>query len=426
MKILTDFTTEITDSRSKSSDVSAVVKPILADIAANGDKAVLKYVERFDSFNFGELKNARVTEEETKAAYKVISKEVIDSLKQAKANIEKVHSGMLIRKTEIVESMPGVKVWSEFRPIENVGLYVPGGTAAYPSTMLMLGVPAVVAGAKNIVICSPADENGKANPAVLVAADICGIKNIYKIGGAQAIAAMAYGTETIQKVDKIFGPGNAYVTAAKQLVSGDGQCAIDMPAGPSEIAVIANETANPAWIAADLLSQLEHDKDSQAFLVTFSQEFANKVIEEVKKQMQLLPRKAIIEKSFAASFAVVVENEEKAVEVMNQYAPEHLEIILGDSEKELNLSKKINNAGSIFLGPLCSEPLGDYATGANHTLPTSGFAKAYSSLSAAAFGKMIQIQTVNQEGFNNLASIVEILAEKEGLAAHARAITIRK
>lgn len=410
--------------RSKAGDVATVVRPILEAIRSQGDQALCEYTKRFDRWEASANK-LQVSHEEVQAAYEKVDTNTLTSLKQALANIKKVHSGMLVKKTPVVESMPGVKVWGEFRPIEKVGLYVPGGKAAYPSTVLMLSVPAKVADVQQIVMCTPAGPDGTANPVVLVAADLCGVTEIYKVGGAQAIAAMAYGTNTIPKVDKIFGPGNAYVTTAKQIVSGEGTCAIDMPAGPSEVCAIVNDDANPEWIAADLLSQLEHGEDSQAILVCFSEEIAEKIGESMRKQMDLLPRKIIIEKAMGISFTVVVQNETEACAVINGYAPEHLEIALGNIESEEDFSKKINNAGSIFLGALTSEPLGDYASGANHTLPTSGFAKAYSALSAASFGKMLQVQRVDTEGLKNLRNIVENLANAEGLQAHARAISIR-
>ena len=284
----------------------------------------------------------------------------------------------------------------------------------------MLGAPAQVAGCKEVIICTPVDKKGKCNPAVLVAADLCGIQKIYKVGGAQAIAAMAYSTETIPKTYKIFGPGNQYVTTAKMLVYGE--VAIDMPAGPSEVLVIADETANPSWIAADLLSQLEHGEDSQSVLLTKSQSFAERVISSMLEQIETLSRKDIIKTSFKRSFAVICKTDEEICLLANDYAPEHLEI---DTKNEAYFLKRINNAGSIFLGKYTSEPLGDYATGSNHTLPTSGFAKMFPALSTESFGKMMQVQKVSKQGIRNLKDITETLADSEGLDAHKRAVTIR-
>ena len=416
--------TQIQSCRSKAGDVSEVVRPILDDIRSRGDEAVCDYTNRFDQWEASPTR-LRVTSDEIQKAYEQIDEVVLDSLKQAMQNIEKVHTGMLVQKTPVIESMPGVKVWSEFRPVEKVGLYVPGGKAAYPSTVLMLGIPAKVAGCQQVIVCTPAGADGQCNPVVLVAADLCGITEIYKVGGAQAIATMAYGTETIPKVDKIFGPGNAYVTTAKQMVCGEGDCAIDMPAGPSEVCVLASDEANPNWVAADLLSQLEHDEDAQALLVCFSQKMANQVKACMLEQMKRLPRQAVVAESIKISFAVIVQNETEATELINGYAPEHLEIVLKSVEAEEKMSRTINNAGSIFLGALTSEPLGDYASGANHTLPTSGCAKAYPALSASSFGKMVQLQRVDQTGLDNLRGTVETLANAEGLQAHARAISIR-
>lgn len=424
MKILntTQFKKEeilrfIRESRSKAADVKAVVSEILDEVKKQGDKALFALTERLDKVK---LSNLAVSAQEIQNAYGLLEPSVLIALKKAKKNIEKFHKAIVTKKEKAIETVDGVKVWREFRPIEKVGLYVPGGKAAYPSTVLMLAVPAKVAGCEEIVICSPPLKDGSINPAILVAADLCGIKNIFKIGGAQAVAAMAYGTETVPKVSKIFGPGNQFVTTAKMLVYGE--IDIDMPAGPSEVEVIADEIANPAWVAADLLSQLEHGTDSQALLVTFSEGFAQAVITQMNEQMSRLSRKLIIEEAFKKSFAIVVNSIEEACEITNEYAPEHLEIV---STQESEILKKVNNVGSVFLGKYTSEPLGDYATGANHTLPTSGFAKMFPPLSTDSFGKMIQVQKVSQKGIRNLREIVEILAAAEELDAHKNAITIR-
>lgn len=403
--------------QSKSSAVLKTVRAIMAEVRLGGDKALLKLTRKFDGV---ELKSLLITKSEIRNAYKNEPADVVRALKRAKKNIEKFHTQSLKTSEPSVETEKGVSVWREFRPIERVGLYIPGGKAAYPSTVLMLGVPARVAGCKEIILCVPPNRDGEVPSAVLVAADLCGISKIYKVGGAQAIAAMAYGTETIPKVSKIFGPGNQYVTTAKLLVYGEVD--IDMPAGPSEVLAFADATANPAWIAADLLSQLEHGEDSQAILVTYSQSFAKNVLKEIGNQLPSLKRKSIIEQSLKKSFAVVADTFSTAIAFINEYAPEHLEIVLQDETKAL---KAINNAGSIFLGPFSSEPLGDYATGANHTLPTSGYAKMFSALSAESFGKKIQVQKVTKTGIMGLRNTVETLAKREGLDAHARAVSIR-
>ncbi|OGI59998.1 histidinol dehydrogenase [Candidatus Nomurabacteria bacterium RIFCSPHIGHO2_01_FULL_38_19] len=360
--------------QSQKSDVEKIVWDIIQNVRKNKDKALLSLSEKFDGVK---LKTFEVSREEILEAYKQESKEVIKALKAAKINIEKFHKNNVKKKETAITTTKGVKVWREFRPIEKIGLYIPGGKAAYSSTVLMLGVPAKIAGCAEIVLCVPPGKDGKIPGVVLVAADICGISKIFKVGGSQAIVAMAYGTESIPKVSKIFGPGNQYVTTAKMLVYGEVD--IDMPAGPSEVLVFADITANPAWVAADLLSQLEHGEDSQAILVTESQVLASQVLAEIEKQAKNLSRKEIIKESLQKSFIVVVASEIQACELINEYAPEHLEII---SKNERQILEKINNAGSVFLGPYSSEPLGDYATGSNHTLPTSGYAKMFSALSA--------------------------------------------
>jgi histidinol dehydrogenase len=407
----------IRKQRSKAEDVENIVKPILADIKRGGDAAVLKYARKFDS---PDLKTFVVSEKEIAAAYKSINPKLLAALKKAKQNIEKFHKANLIRKEKVVETSKGVKVWREFRAIEKVGLYIPGGKAAYPSTVLMLAIPAQIAGSQEIVICTPADKEGNCNPTVLAAAKLCGIKKIFKVGGSQAIAAMAFGTETIPKVYKIFGPGNQFVTTAKMLVYGEVD--IDMPAGPSEVGIIADNSANPTFIAADFLSQLEHSEDSQSVLFTSSSTLIEKVKAEIEKQMETLSRKAIIKVSLQKSFAILCKNDAEIASLANEYAAEHLEIV---AKNEAFFLKAIQNAGSIFLGEYTSEPLGDYATGANHTLPTSGFAKMFSPLSADSFGKMIQIQKVSKAGLQKLSQTVETLATSEGLDAHKNAISIR-
>ncbi|MEK7128470.1 MAG: histidinol dehydrogenase [Patescibacteria group bacterium] len=414
---LSEIINLIKQRQSKKTDVEKVVLGIIRDVRAKKDNALFSFSKKFDGV---ELKTLKVSRKEISDAYKQESKEVVKALKIAKANIEKFHKNNVKKKETPVATIKGVSVWREFRPIEKVGLYIPGGKAAYPSTVLMLGVPAKIAGCREIILCVPPGKDGKVPSAVLVAADICGISQIFKVGGAQAVAAMAYGTESIPKVSKIFGPGNQYVTTAKMLVYGEVD--IDMPAGPSEVLVFAEKDVNPAWIAADLLSQLEHGEDSQAILVTTSKLVAKQVLIEVKKQIESLERKKIVKKSLKKSFTVIVETENQACEIINEYAPEHLEII---SKNENKILEKINNAGSVFLGKYSSEPLGDYATGSNHTLPTSGYAKMFSALSVESFGKKMQIQKVSKDGIEKLRTTVEVLASREGLGAHKNAIGIR-
>lgn len=414
---LVEILEKLRSKRSKQNDLKEAVSSILDEVKKNGDRALFEFTQRFDGVKLSAI---AVSKAEIREAYDTIDQDVFTALRRAQENIEIFHTQMLRKKEAAVESEDGVKVWREFRPIEKIGLYVPGGKASYPSTVLMLATPAKVAGCKEVVMCVPTDKSGTVNSAVLVAADMCGVKKIFKIGGAQAIAAMAYGTESVPKVSKIFGPGNQYVTTAKMLVYGEVD--IDMPAGPSEVAVIADESANPEWIAADLLSQLEHGEDSQAVLVTTSGQFGKKVIQQMKNQTLFLSRKKIISQSFEKSFAIVVGSLSEACEIINEYAPEHLEIVCA---AESRILQKINNVGSVFLGPYASEPLGDYATGANHTLPTSGFAKMFAPLSTESFGKMIQVQKISQKGIENLRGTVETLARSEGLDAHARAVSIR-
>src|SRR3989338_9203355 len=404
-------------AQKESTAVESTVRTIIAKVRRGGDKALLELTRKYDGAT---LKTLRVSKGEIAKAYQFESPDVLRALKRAKKNIEKFHSQSLKRKEPAIETEKGVSVWREFRPIERVGLYIPGGKAAYPSTVLMLGVPAQVAGCREVILCVPPNAKGEVPCAVLVAADLCGISQIYKVGGAQAIAAMAYGTATIPKVSKIFGPGNQYVTTAKLLVYGEVD--IDMPAGPSEVLVFADASANPAWVAADLLSQLEHGEDSQAILVTLSRPFAEKVSRQIDTQLADLTRKAIIQQSLKKSFAIVTDSFDTAISFINGYAPEHLELVLRDEAKAL---AAVTNAGSIFLGPYASEPLGDYATGANHTLPTSGYAKIFSALSAESFGKKIQIQKVSKQGIRNLKNTVETLAAREGLDAHKNAVSIR-
>ncbi len=401
----------------RRADVEKSVKTIIARVKSKGDRALFEFAKKFDGLS---LPSLVVSRREIDQAFKEVDTRVLGALKRAKRNIERFHRHHVQRKERPVETEKGVKVWREFRPIERVGLYIPGGRASYCSTVLMLGVPARIAGCKEVVMSTPPSVGGRCNPAVLVAANLCGIERIFKTGGAQAIAAMAFGTETVPRVYKIFGPGNRYVTTAKMLVYG--VVDIDMPAGPSELLVIADQNAEPRWIAADFLAQLEHGEDSQSVLVTPSKMLAESVVQEMKRQMDRSSRREIIKKSLRRSFAIVVDSLYEACVIANEYAPEHLGIL---AKTETGILNRITNAGSIFLGRYTSETLGDYATGANHTLPTSGFSRTFSPLSTESFGKMIQVQRVSRQGIENLRETVETLAISEGLDGHRNSISIR-
>lgn len=394
------------------------VRTVLNDVRENGDKAVKAYELKFDKV---ELNSLAVTEEEIKEAEAIVSKELKDAIVLAKGNIQKFHSAQA-QELPCVETMPGVTCWQKAKPIEKVGLYIPGGTAPLFSTVLMLAIPAQIAGCKEIVLCTPPNKEGKVHPAVLFAAKTAGVSKIFKIGGVQAIASMAYGTESVPKVYKIFGPGNQYVTAAKQMVSLK-DVAIDMPAGPSEVEVLADETANPQFVASDLLSQAEHGVDSQAILVTTSEALAEKVMKEVDSQLALLPRKEIAEKSVANSKIFIVKDMDEAIAISNSYAPEHLIISATDYR---GIAEKIENAGSIFLGYYTPESAGDYASGTNHTLPTNGYAKAYSGVNLDSFRKKITYQEITKEGLNLIGDAIEIMANNEQLFAHQNAVTLRR
>lgn len=395
------------------------VRPILEEIKMNGLTSALYYAKKFDNYT---AKNIKASESEFEAAEKKLSLAVKKAIKSAYANIKKFHSKQ-IPNSYTVKTMEGVVCSREFRPIENVGLYIPGGTSVLPSTMLMLAIPAKLAGAKRIIACSPVKGN-EVNPAVLYAAKICGVDEFYKIGGAQAIALMAYGDKKIKKVEKIFGPGNQYVTAAKMLVSLDPSgCAIDMPAGPSEVLVIADESADPSFVAADLLSQAEHGPDSQVILLTDSRNTAESVNAEVAEQLKYSPRKEYIMKSLSHSFIMITPDIESAVKLSNTYAPEHLILNIKNADR---FRKKINNAGSVFIGNYSPESVGDYASGTNHSLPTYGYAKSYSGVSVESFMKAVTFQKLSREGLNKIADTVVTLAEVEGLEAHANAVKIRR
>ncbi|WP_259069820.1 histidinol dehydrogenase [Mucilaginibacter sp. X4EP1] len=401
-----------------ANEIRAVVDEIITSVQRHGDKALLDYALKFDQVNLNKLyldKN-----ELTEIALTVSSAQK-EALEIAYNNIYKFHAAQL--KTEDkVETMPGVICWRELKPIEKVGLYIPGGSAVLPSTLLMLGIPARIAGCHEIVVCSPPQKNGKVNAFIAYVALLLNVDKIYLAGGAQAIAAMAYGSESIAKVDKIFGPGNQFVTKAKTIIQSTTTTAIDMPAGPSEVLVIADESSNAAFVAADLLAQAEHGIDSQAILVCTSHEIASAVLVEVEKQVPVLPRAEIVKKALDNSYIVITKNLDEAMDFSNQYAPEHL--ILA-TDKWQQITPSIINAGSVFLGNLTPESVGDYASGTNHTLPTSAYSRAYSGVSVDSFVKKITFQHISPEGIKNIGPSVEILAELEGLHAHKNAVSVR-
>ena len=393
------------------------VRSVIDRVKAEGDCAVLDYEKKFDKVV---LTSLAVSEEEQQEAENLVSEDLKAAIRLAKQNIETFHAAQRFEGKK-VQTQPGVTCWQKAVAIEKVGLYIPGGTAPLFSTVLMLAVPARIAGCKEIVLCTPPGRDGKVHPAVLFAAKVAGVNRIFKAGGIQAIAAMAYGTESVPKVYKIFGPGNQYVTAAKQLVSLR-DVAIDMPAGPSEVEVLADETANPVFVAADLLSQAEHGVDSQAILITTSVELQQAVKVEVERQLALLPRKEIAEKSLANSKLIVVDSMEEAIELTNAYAPEHLII---ETEDYLSVAERIVNVGSVFLGSLTPESAGDYASGTNHTLPTNGYAKAYSGVSLDSFIRKITFQEIKPEGLNIIGPAIELMAANEQLDAHKNAVSVR-
>ena len=393
------------------------VSVILDDVKKKGDAAVKKYTAQFDG---AVLNDFSITEKEMATAAANVDPGLKVAVQLAKDNITVFHTAQ--KEASIrTETIKGVICWRKSVAIEKVGLYIPGGTAPLFSTLLMLGIPAVIAGCKEIIVCTPPDKNGKINPVILYVAQLIGIKTIYKIGGVQAIAAMAYGTETVSKLNKIFGPGNQYVTCAKQLVNASG-VAIDMPAGPSELAVYADETCNPAFVAADLLSQAEHGADSQVVLVASSISIIENVNNEIETQLTALPRKEIASLALQNSIAMVMENAATAFELLNEYAPEHL-IIASDNAEPL--LEKVINAGSVFLGHYAPESAGDYASGTNHTLPTNGYAKAYSGVSLDSFVKKITFQQIDKRGIRNIGKAVQTMAAAEGLDAHKNAVSIR-
>ncbi len=408
-----------------ASSLEANVANILREVKANGDDALKRFATIYDKVSIDEF---LVSEEEIQMAVTNTSSELKKAIAIARQQIEIFHSKQTTAP-ERIETMPGIVCWRKSVPIEKVGLYIPGGTAPLFSTILMLGIPAKLAGCKEIILCTPPSSfspkrNTKAevNAAILYTAQLCGINKIYKVGGAQAIAAMAYGTETIPQVYKIFGPGNQYVTAAKQLVQKDG-VAIDMPAGPSEVCVMTDDTANPVFVAADLLSQAEHGADSQVLLVSTSEKIVDAVLEETHKQLNELPRKELAAKALENSKAIVLHTVDEMIALVNEYAAEHLIISCANDEE---IAEQIMNAGSVFLGNYSPESVGDYASGTNHTLPTNGYAKAYSGVSLDSFLKNITFQKLSKEGLMNIGETVEIMAEAEGLRAHAEAVKKRK
>ena len=393
------------------------VQGIIDRVKAEGDEAVLQYEMQFDKVSLSAL---TVSSEEFDEAENLIDEELKAAIRLAAENISAFHAAQRFVGKK-VETQPGVTCWQKAVPIEKVGLYIPGGTAPLFSTVLMLAVPACIAGCREIVLCTPPGKDGKVHPAVLFAARVAGVQRVFKAGGVQAIAAMAYGTESIPKVYKIFGPGNQYVTAAKQLVSLR-DVAIDMPAGPSEVEVLADATANPVFVAADLLSQAEHGVDSQAVLITTSKELQQAVKDEVERQLDLLPRKEIAARSLANSKLIVVKDMEEAVEMTNAYAPEHLIV---ETENYMAVAEQIVNAGSVFLGALTPESAGDYASGTNHTLPTNGYAKAYSGVSLDSFIRKMTFQEIKPEGLCKIGPAIEVMAANESLVGHKNAVSVR-
>lgn len=393
------------------------VTGILQDVQQNGDAAVRKYAQQFDKVALTDFIAAPA---EFEAATASLDPALKAAIQQAAQNITTFHRAQQ-EQSKVITTMPGVECWRRAVAIDKVGLYIPGGSAPLFSTILMLGIPAAIAGCKEVVLCTPSNATGQVHPAILYAAQLVGVNKVFKIGGVQAIAAMAYGTETVPQVYKIFGPGNQYVTCAKQLVNKAG-IAIDMPAGPSEVAVLADDSCEPAFVAADLLSQAEHGSDSQVILVTTSASVITTVEKEVATQLALLPRKELAAKALANSKLILVDNMATAMELLNTYAPEHLIVACKD---DINIADSITNAGSVFLGNYTPESAGDYASGTNHTLPTNGYAKAYSGVSLDSFVKKITFQRITREGLSQIGSTIEIMAAAEGLDAHKNAVTIR-
>ena len=397
--------------------LAAKVREILLAVKQRGDAAVSAYTLAFDNVA---LSNFKLSAEKLEAAEKALTPSLKTAIQLAKVNIEVFHQGQ-IQKEERIETMPGVWCWRKSVGIEKVGIYIPGGSAPLFSTVLMLGIPAKLAGCKEIILCTPPNEKGEIDPSIIYAASLVGVTAIFTIGGVQAIAALAYGTASVPKVYKIFGPGNQYVTAAKQMIQEEG-VAIDMPAGPSEVCVYADETSIASFVAADLLSQAEHGADSQVILIANSIDIVDQVQKELDMQLALLPRKELATKALAHSKAIVIENTEEAIAMMNEYAPEHLILSIDNAAQ---VAEKIINAGSIFIGNFSPESVGDYASGTNHTLPTNGFAKAYSGVSMDSFVKKITFQQLTERGLENIAPTVIEMATAEGLQAHSKAVELR-
>jgi histidinol dehydrogenase len=398
-------------------DIEKVVEQIFGEVRDQGDEAVKKYSRLFDGNGSA---NLEVSESESANAQLQVSNELKAAIALAKGNIQQFHAAQRTDRVS-VETMAGVKCWQEKRPIQKVGLYIPGGTAPLFSTILMLAVPAQIAGCKEIILCTPPAKDGSVNPVILYTAKLCGIKKIYKVGGIQAIAAMTFGTESIERVYKIFGPGNQYVTVAKQLAT-KYNVAIDMPAGPSELLVVADESANAAFVASDLLSQAEHGADSQVVLVSLSKQLLEEVEEEVQKQLDELPRKDIAKAAIEHSRFIYMSSSEEALELIDEYAPEHFIICTKNTDFFVD---GINNAGSVFIGNYTPESAGDYASGTNHTLPTNGYAKQYSGVNLDSFTKSITFQEISAEGIQKIGNSIELMAEAEGLQAHRNAVTLR-
>lgn len=398
-------------------NIELTVEEIFKDVKRNGNRAIQKYTALFDGCD---AEVTMVSDEEMNFASKNVSDELKSAIQMAKQNIETFHKAQKTNKVQ-VETMPGVLCWQEKRPIEKIGLYIPGGTAPLFSTVLMLAVPANIAGSKDIVLCSPPNKNGAISNEILYAAQLCGVTKIYKVGGIQAIAAMTFGTETLPKVYKIFGPGNQFVTVAKQLATKYG-VAIDMPAGPSELLIFADDSANPAYVASDLLSQAEHGPDSQVILVSTSETFIARVESEIERQLEVLPRKIMTRKAIENSKLILINGNQEALDFINAYGAEHFIIC---SENESFFINGIINAGSVFIGNYTPESAGDYASGTNHTLPTNGYSKAYSGVNLDSFLKSITFQKITKTGLQNIGKTIELMAEAEGLQAHKNAVSIR-
>jgi len=400
-----------------TSAIQKTVVTIVESVQSLGDQALFDYTLQFDQVK---LERLTVGEEEFKSAKNLIGFSQMEAIKLAKRNIEKFHAAFC-EQPQKIETTKGVFCWRDSRPIERVGLYIPGGSAPLFSSVLMLGIPALLAGCKEIILCTPPNKEGKVDPLILYTAELLGIKNIFKVGGAQAVGAMAYGTESITKVDKIFGPGNQYVTLAKMLVQMDG-IAIDMPAGPSEVLVVADRTSNAKYVASDLLAQAEHGEDSQVILLSNDLSIIERINQEIKVQLESLPRQLIVKKALQNSRAILLENIDQCIEFSNCYAPEHLILAFNNSA---SYEAKIQNAGSVFFGRYSCESIGDYASGTNHTLPTGGFAKSYSGVSVDSFVKKVTFQHVTRGGFLNIGKSVEVMAEAEHLVAHKQSISLR-